>query len=104
TGASVCSVYICHHLQHFLIYWRTSACLRVGNSNPYQAIPKFTGNKRNLSAEDFRSITLNVIASKNFEHCAQPFLANLSSSSQQFGFKKGLSFLNAISEIRKMFN
>ena len=65
-------------------------------------IPKFKGNKRSVSADDFRSITLNVIPSKIFEHCALPFLHNLSSSHRQFGFKKGLSCLNAISIVRKI--
>jgi len=64
-------------------------------------IPKFKGTKRNVSVDDFRSITLNVIASKIFEHCALPFLTNLTSSSRQFGFKKGTSCLNAISVVRK---
>ena len=47
---------------------------------------------------------LNVISSKIFEHCILPSLDNLPSSARQFGFKKGLSCLNAISNVRKTFH
>ncbi len=64
-------------------------------------IPKFKGCKKHVTEEDFRGITLNVIPSKIFEHCILPSLVNLPSSQRQFGFKKGLSCLNAISIVRK---
>jgi hypothetical protein len=65
-------------------------------------IPKFKGNKRNFSSENFRSITLNVMASKIFEYCVLPSFQNLASSPRQYGFKKGLSCQNAISTVRKI--
>ena len=63
-------------------------------------IPKFKGNKLNVKSDDFRGITLNVIASKIFEHCLLPFLSNLTTSARQFEFKKGLDCVHAINRAR----
>ncbi len=63
-------------------------------------IPKFKGSKVNVSADDFRGITLNSILSKIFERCILPFFNVLSTSSRQFGFKKGLSCMHAINTVK----
>jgi len=67
-------------------------------------IPKFKGSKRNVTADDFRGITVSVIPSKIFEHCLVSSLSNLPSSSRQFGFKKGLSCADGIASVRKVVN
>ena len=65
-------------------------------------IPKFKGFKVKVKADDFRGVTLNSILSKFFEHCLHPFFDSLSSSSssRQFGFKKGLGCLHAINSVK----
>ena len=63
-------------------------------------IPKFKGFKKYVSPDDFRGITINVIASKIFEHCLLSFLGNLSSSERQFGFKKGSGCQHAINKVK----
>ena len=65
-------------------------------------IPKFKGHKKNVTADDFRGISVNPIASKIFEHCLIPFLGNLKTSKRQFGFKKGVGCLNSIHTVRKV--
>jgi len=63
-------------------------------------IPKFKGHKVNVTSEDFRGITINVIPSKIFEHSIVSFFENLSSSERQFGFKKGYGCNHALSQVR----
>ena len=63
-------------------------------------IPKFKGHKKNVSADDFRGITLNVMSSKIFEHAISCFLSNISSSERQFGFKKGSSCSHALQQVK----
>jgi len=63
-------------------------------------IPKFKGRKSQVSAEDFRGITLTPIASKIFEHCLIIFLSNLQSSSRQLGFKKNVGCSHAINTLK----
>ena len=65
-------------------------------------IPKFKGHKNQVNADDFRGITINVIASKIFEHCLASFLNCLDTSNRQFGFKKGLSCLHAINTVKNV--
>ena len=67
-------------------------------------IPKFKGNKTTVTPEDFRSITINVIASKIFEHSILRYFENLTSSERQFGFKKGASCSHAIHLVRNSIN
>ena len=63
-------------------------------------IPKFQGHKINVSAEDFRSITINVIPSKKFEHSIASFFDQLITPDRQFGFKRGFSCTLALSQVR----
>lgn len=65
-------------------------------------IPKFKGHKKNVTADDFRGISVNPIASKIFEYCLLSFLDNLKTSDRQFGFKKGVGCLNSIHTVRKI--
>ena len=65
-------------------------------------IPKFKGNKRSVNSDDFRTITINVMASKIFEHSILSYFSNISTCDRQFGFKKGLSCSHAIHLIKKL--
>ena len=67
-------------------------------------IPKFKGNKKNVSADDFRGITVNPISSKIFEHCLLTFLDDVTTCNRQFGFKKGVGCLTSIHTVRKIVN
>ena len=51
-------------------------------------IPKFNSSKKEVSADDFRGISVNPIVSKIFEHCLLPFLDNLTTSNRQYGLRK----------------
>ena len=67
-------------------------------------VPKYKGVRKNVSTDDFRAITVNPIVSKIFEHCLLPCLDNLTTSSRQFGFKKGVGCINSIHTVRKTVN
>ena len=65
-------------------------------------IPKFKGHKNKVNADDFRGITINVICSKVFEYCLASYLKSLVTANRQFGFKKGLSCLHAINNVKNV--
>jgi len=67
-------------------------------------IPKFKGHKYNVTADDFRGITLTPVASKIFEDCISPVLKNLFSSERQFGFKENHSCPQAINIVKNTIN
>lgn len=67
------------------------------------AIPKFKGNKKSISADDFRGITINPILSKIFEYCLKTFVV-YRTSNRQYGFKKKVGCNNAIHSLRKVVN
>ena len=67
-------------------------------------IPKFKGNKRKVVSDDFRCITINVMASKIFEHAITHCFGNLFSSDRQFGFKKGSGCNRALHSVRSVVN
>ena len=67
-------------------------------------IPKFKGHKNSVNADDFRGITLNVIASKIFEHCIYSFFDNIHTSERQFGFKKNLGCNHALHQVSNTIN
>ena len=83
----------------FLILGKVPTDFGIGIVTP---IPKFKGHRVTVTADDFRSITVNPIASKIFEHCIlKRFLSSLSTSSRQFGFKKGISCLDAVNTVKR---
>ena len=51
-------------------------------------IPKFKGNKKLVTADDFRGITICPIISKIFGYCLQESILSVPTSERQFGFKK----------------
>jgi Reverse transcriptase (RNA-dependent DNA polymerase) len=64
-------------------------------------IPK-NGDKAFAGSKDFRGITINPVISKVFECCLlDKVLPYLSTSSRQFGFKKGVSCANAIFMVKQ---
>jgi hypothetical protein len=65
-------------------------------------IPKFKGFKKNVSADDFRGITINVMASKIFEHAISYLFNNIVTSDRQFGFKKGTGCNHALHQIKNI--
>src|SRR6266516_1786593 len=67
-------------------------------------IPKFKGHKINVNADYFRGITINSVVSKILEHCILPSLNSLSTSSRQFGFKKGTSCTHALNLLKNTTN
>ena len=67
-------------------------------------IPKFKGNKKLVTADDFRGITICPIISKIFEYCLQESILSVPTSERQFGFKKGSSCQFAIHSVRKIIN
>ena len=65
-------------------------------------VPKNDTNKVNVSADDYRGISLNPIISKVFEKCLlRLFSFYLSTSQMQFGFKSKTGCVNAIYTLRK---
>ena len=73
----------------------------VGVTTP---IPKFKGNKKSVSSEDFRGITISPVISKIFEYCLLGRLSDLKTSERQFGFKQGIGCNNSIQTVRKVIN
>jgi len=73
----------------------------VGVTTP---IPKFKGIKKQLTADDFRGITICPVVSRVFEHCILNNLVKLQTSVRQFGFKKKVSCNNALHMFRKVIN
>ena len=67
-------------------------------------IPKFKGNKRKVTSDDYRGITICPVISKMFELCIMNNLINLSTSERQFGFKKNVGCNNSIHFVRKTVN
>ena len=58
---------------------------------------------RAMTCNDFRGIAVSPVISKVFEYCLlDRFQSYLSSSDQQFGFKKGLGCRNAIYTVRQI--
>ena len=73
----------------------------VGVTTP---IPKFKGNKKLTTADDYRGITICPIVSKIFEHCIMDSFTDTGTSERQFGFKKNVGCSNSIHSIRKVIN
>ena len=65
----------------------------IGIATP---IPKFKGNKKNVSSDDYRGITICPVISKNFEHCIITHFSHIETSERQFGFKKNVGCYNSI--------
>jgi len=58
-------------------------------------------NVKSLTTEDFRGISISPILSKVFEHCLlNRFDKFFCTSSNQYGFKKGVSCCNAVYSVR----
>ena len=57
----------------------------VGITTP---IPKFKGNKKDVTADDYRGITICPIISEIFQYCIVNHLGHIKTSERQFGFKK----------------
>ena len=73
----------------------------IGVTTP---IPKFKDNKRNISADDFRAITICPVISKLIEHCLMINFVDIKTSDRQFGFKKNVGCNNSIHTVRKVIN
>lgn len=71
----------------------------VGVTTP---IPKFKGNKNNISADDYRGITICPVISKIFEHSIIDHINQIKTCDRQFGFKKKVGCYNSIHAIRKV--
>ena len=54
--------------------------------------------------DDFRGITVNVMASKIFEYSICSYFDSLKTSDRQFGFKKGSGCNHAINQVRSTIN
>ena len=67
-------------------------------------IPKIKDfRSRALTCEDFRGIAISPVLSKVFEYCfLERYQSLLTSSDNQFGFKKGLGCRNAIYALRNI--
>ena len=65
-------------------------------------IPKFHGNKKNVTADDYRGITICPVISKIFEHCLLKHFEHIKTSDRQFGFKKNVGCYNSIHSVRKV--
>ena len=62
-----------------------------------------TGCSKNLSASDFRGISISPVLSKLFEHCVlRRFVSWFTTRDNQFGFKQGLSTSHAIYNVRRV--
>ena len=63
------------------------------------------GYNKKLTVQDFRGISISPVLSKVFEHCIlRLFNGFLTTSYNQFGFKKSLSCLQAINCVRNIVN
>jgi hypothetical protein len=65
-------------------------------------IPKFKGNKKNVTSDDYRGITICPVISKIFEHCIASHFDHIKTSDRQFGFKKNVGCYNSIHTVRKV--
>jgi len=58
---------------------------------------------KSLRVQDFRGISISSVLSKIFEHCILNRTANfLTSSDNQFGFKKKMGCVHAIFSMRRV--
>ena len=58
-------------------------------------------NSKTITVDDFRGISTSPVISKVFEHCVlERYCDYLTSSDNQFGFKKGISCGHAIYTLR----
>lgn len=73
----------------------------IGVTTP---IPKFKGNKKQTTADDFRGITICPIISKIFELCIVDSFSGIDTSVRQFGFKKSVGCNNSLHTVRKVIN
>jgi hypothetical protein len=73
----------------------------IGVTTP---IPKFKGNKKLTTADDYRGITICPVVSKIFEYCILINFDNISTSERQFGFKKSIGCQNSLHTVRKVVN
>ena len=90
-AVDVCLMAIVHSFIHSFIH-----LLRMTST-----IKEFMS--KSLSYDDFRGIAISPIISKNFEYCfLDRFGSILSSSDNQFGFKKDSGCRNAIYTFRKV--
>jgi len=71
----------------------------IGITTP---IPKFKGNKKDATADDYRGITICHVISKIFEHCIVKHFDHIKTSDRQFGFKKNVGCYNSIHTVRKV--
>ena len=71
----------------------------VGITTP---IPKFKGNKKKVTSDDYRGITICPVISKIFEHCIASHFDHIKTSERQFGFKKNVGCYNSIHTVRKV--
>ena len=69
----------------------------IGVTTP---IPKFKGNKKQTTADDFRGITICPIISKIFELCIVDSFSGIDTSVRQFGFKKSVGCNNSLHTVQ----
>ena len=68
-------------------------------------IPKCVDNRKNVTTDDFRGITISSLISKMFEKCiVDRFGDYLTSSDHQFGFKKKIGCSHAIFCLKSVVN
>ena len=67
-------------------------------------IPKFKGNKKSVSANDFKGITVSPVISKIFEYCMLENKSSITTSDRQYSFKKGVNCNNSLHTVRKVIN
>jgi len=75
----------------------TALCTKM-----HRAVKMKDFHSRALNCDDFRGIAISLVRSKVFEYCFLERYQSLTSSENQFGFKKGLGCRNAIHELRSI--